>query len=142
MDETKQDYFSELLEFIATAQWVEEMLKFYLYRCEAITSKLLKDTLPFQTNMESISNSALGRLIEKYRRFSDNTDLIERLRKFKPKRDRIVHAGFVKLYRDKLDEQAISLELSELQEINTEADDLIQVLLEDAKKIESAMNQL
>jgi hypothetical protein len=142
MQDSKHELFSELLEFIATAQFIEEGLKFYLYRCERIVSEQLKNKIPFRTNDESISNSPLGRLIEKYRQFSENDELIDRLRKFKPMRDKIVHAGFVKIYRDRLDEYEITQELDNLKTANEEANELMDLLFIEAERIEKAIKKL
>ena len=142
LDDTKSEVFSELLEFIANAQFVEEMLKFYLYRCEKITSNLLRNSIPYKPNYEAISNSPLGRLIQRYKQFSNNEELISKLREFKPKRDAIVHAGFIKIYRDKLGEDEIAVELDGLKQINREAGNLIQLLLEEAETIEMTMKKM
>lgn len=88
-------YTDTLAKCMITYQFIEEGLKFCLYRCHAIIRFRLWDLLPYDAPMTSIDNSALGRLIGQYKAFSKNESLLTALKTIEKHRNYCAHKGYL-----------------------------------------------
>lgn len=122
MTQQFKEYSDALASCMATYQFIEESLKFCLYRCHAIVRFRLYGVLSYSIPFNAIDNAALGRLIDYYKVFTENENLINNLRLLKKHRDHCAHKGYL-LTEDEQDDDALLQDRKEeLQEFHNKAD--------------------
>lgn len=93
MPVTFKQYTNALLQCLGQYQFIEEALRFCLVRCHATTKFRLDGFFPYQAPLQAIEDAALGRLIDWYKTYTNNSELILDLRSIKAARDHIAHRG-------------------------------------------------
>jgi len=138
------DYFDETSRCLMTFQFIEEVLKQNLIRLNVLTYFCIKKYVPYdlKPNLHSINNAAMGRLVEMYKIYCDDADLISDLRKIKDHRDNIAHKGFLLTVEEQHDKENIKLEISKLKEINEFAKKRMYKLMKSWEDLEAILNQI
>ena len=72
-------------------QLVEEELKLYITGAFELAKKCIGPRMPFKLSGADYEDASLERLIDIFRKFSDNDELIKDLRKFKDERNYLGH---------------------------------------------------
>lgn len=139
-----QDYFDEITRCLMSFQYIEEALKQNLIRLHALIYFRIKKYVPYdlKPNIQSINNAAMGRLIELYKIFCDDNDLISDLRKIKDHRDKIAHQGLLMTVEEMNDKDNIKLKTSELEEIDELAKKTLNKMVEFWNYIETTLNHI
>ena len=103
-----------------TFQYIEEYLKQILLRLDFLKHICTVKYIHYDCNSndKSIENSAMGRLIEMFKKYCDDKDLITDLRKIKDHRNHIAHKGFVASFKNLQDEEKMLAEIQNLERIN------------------------
>lgn len=94
MDKLKQ-YLDLLPQCMLNYQFIEEGLRFCLYRQHGIVGMRVKTILPYKPPIHSIQNAAMGKLISYFQTFCDNEGLLKSLNEVKKKRDHLAHQGYL-----------------------------------------------
>jgi hypothetical protein len=91
MDE--DDFYLKVAHALSGCQLVEQQLKLYITEALELAKKCIGDKMPFQITGEDYADSSLERLIEIFRKLTDNESLVADLRKFKNERNFLSHKG-------------------------------------------------
>ena len=137
-------YADEITKCIITFQYIEEALKQNLARLNVLIHFRIKKYVPYdiKPNLQSINNAPMGRLIELYKIYCNDNNLISDLRKIKDYRDEIVHQSFLITYDEMHNQKNIKFKISELKRINELAKKSMLKLMELWKDIETILNQI
>lgn len=120
MDKLKQ-YFDLLPQCMLNYQFIEEGLRFCLYRQHGIVAMRVKTILPYKPPTDSIQNAAMGKLISYFQTFCDDEGLLRSLNQVKKKRDHLAHQGYLLTFEEQNDPTFISNQLIELESAYMEA---------------------
>lgn len=123
-----KEYSDVLARCMITYQFIEEGLKFCLYRCHAIIQFRLWGLLPYEAPLTSVDDAALGRLVEQYKVFTKNEDLIKSLRSIKSHRDFCAHKGYLFASGEQGDTDFIDQKKSEIAGFLSAAHACIELL--------------
>ena len=120
MDKLKQ-YFDLLPQCMLNYQFIEEGLRFCLYRQHGIVAMRVKTIFPYKPSFDSIQNAAMGKLISHFQTFCDNEGLLKSLNEVKKKRDHLAHQGYLLTFEEQHDPKFVSDQLVELESAYKEA---------------------
>jgi len=91
MDE--DDFYLKVAHALSGCQLVEQQLKLYITEALELAKKCIGEKMPFKMAGEDYEDSSLERLIEIFRKLSDNDSLVADLRQFKNERNFLSHKG-------------------------------------------------
>jgi hypothetical protein len=86
-------FYVKIASALASCQMVELELKVYISDAFAFATKSIDGRMPFKFSGEDYIDAPLERLIEAFRKLSDNDELIKRLNAFKKERNFLTHRG-------------------------------------------------
>jgi hypothetical protein len=78
-----QQYIDLLPQCMLNYQFIEEGLRFCLYRQHGIVAMKVRSILPYKPPMHSIQDAAMGKLITYFRAFCDDEALLSNLNEVK-----------------------------------------------------------
>ncbi len=122
------EYTGTLAKCMMAYQFIEEGLKFCLYRCHAVVRFRLWGLIPYDVPMKSIDNSALGRLIGQYKTFTKNEGLLTALKTIEKHRNYCAHKGYVLTSAEQSDSNYLTEKNEELNEFLISAEECIKLL--------------
>lgn len=122
-------------EALTYYQILEESLKEVLKSCHEIIQLQTKGVFSYQIPIKSIENSAMGRLIEMFKVFFPDKELINLLKKVKNERDEIAHKGYIKFASGGVQKNLIQKEICKINNAVNKA----QVVI---AKLQSIKNEL
>lgn len=127
------NFYLQVAFSLSGCQLVEQELKLYISEALAYVSKCVNKKLPFKMSGQDYEDASLERLIDVFRKLSDNEVLVTELRRFKSERNFLSHKGITHCL-DPIGEPG-SLSLVEviprLQAIQVEAKRLCQAIHEE-----------
>lgn len=91
MDE--DDFYLKVAHALSGCQLVEQQLKLYITEALELAKKCIGEKMPFKIAGEDYADSSLERLIEIFRKLTDNESLVADLRHFKNERNFLSHKG-------------------------------------------------
>jgi hypothetical protein len=122
-------FFRCVGEALAPYQLLEAVLRFYIEVAHTKIQWLVAGKVPFHYLSSEYENMSLGRLISVYARHSDNTGLIERLKKATKARNYIAHRVF-EHYWNHREKPRLAAKISrELKKLENNGHDLVEELL-------------
>lgn len=89
----KDEFFLKVAHALSGCQLVEQQLKLYITEALALVKKCVDGKMTFRMSGEDYEDSSLERLIDAFRKLSDNEQLIADLNKFKTERNFLTHKG-------------------------------------------------
>lgn len=135
-------YTDTLAQCMINYQFIEESLKFCLYRCQAIIKFRLWGILPYEVQLKRIDNAALGRLIEQYKSFTKNEDLIKKLRAIKQHRDFCAHQGYLLTDLEQNDAKFLEMKKKELDAFLSEANNCMEILKAEMELVDRVVEEV
>jgi hypothetical protein len=87
----KDAFFREVAGALSACQLVEQALKLYLAEALELVAERVGTDLPFKMRGEHYDDASLERLIDNFRKLSDDATLIADLRAFKDERNFLSH---------------------------------------------------
>ncbi|MFH1856282.1 MAG: hypothetical protein ABH836_03505 [Candidatus Omnitrophota bacterium] len=93
-----QKYLDQIPKAFLNFQFIEEALKLYLYRFEAMAIIRFEGVLYYrfnQSDLKEIEIMPLGKLIKVFERRNNNKDLLKKLKKIRVTRNFIAHQSYV-----------------------------------------------
>lgn len=87
------DFYLKVAYALSGCQLIEQELKLYITEALELARKCIGERLPFKMSGEDYANASLERLIEIFRKLSNNDELVRDLRKFKDERNFLSHKG-------------------------------------------------
>ena len=131
-----RDFYLHIADALSGCQLVEQILKLYISEALELVNKCVAGRLPFNMTGEDYEDASLERLIEAFKKLSDNPPLVASLRKFKDERNFLSHKGITHCldYEGELDQaDAAEFEIP-LSAIEPEAERLRIAIHEEANK--------
>jgi hypothetical protein len=130
------DFYLQVAFALSGCQLVEQELKLYVTRAFALAKKCIGHRMAFKMSGDDYEDASLERLIEVFRKFTNNEALISDLRKFKKERNFLSHKGIAYCLdpMDELGEMSVAELMPRLSEIQREAQRLRLSIHEEAGK--------
>lgn len=91
MDE--DDFYLKVAHALSGCQLVEQQLKLYITEALELAKKCIGEKMHFKMAGDDYADSSLERLIEIFRKLSDNETLVADLKQFKNERNFLSHKG-------------------------------------------------
>lgn len=88
---SEDDFFVNVGHALAGCQLVEQELKLYITEALELAKKCIGHKIPFKMSGEDYADSSLERLIEIFKKLSDDETLVAELRQFKSERNFLSH---------------------------------------------------
>jgi hypothetical protein len=133
----KQQVYLRVAEGLACCQRIEFELKGYLGAAMELAKKCIGQTMPFHTSAKDFENHALERLIQNFRNYTDDKELVSALNKFKDERNFLAHQALTALENPDgdLDDQEVARLHERLSKIEPEAKRLAESIFSAARNI-------
>jgi len=130
-------FYLKVAQALSGCQLVEQELKLYITEALELAKKCIGTKMPFKMSGEDYADSSLERLIDIFRKLSDNDALVTELRQFKDERNFLSHKGITHCldYEGELFETTAIEFQSRLESIQSEAQRLRLALHEEANKL-------
>jgi hypothetical protein len=136
-----QRYIDELTSCMMTYQFIEEGLRFCLYRCHATIQFRLDGYLPYEAPSNTIGDAALGRLVDWYKVFTSNESLIREIRAIKSDRDRLAHQGLVFTLEEQSNDSFLRERTEDLKAAHAKADACFTKLRAEMEATDEVVNR-
>lgn len=133
------EYLLEALSALSTMQFVEEVTRMYLVRVYALIQLRLGKTVDFKYDYSDVKKDSLGKLLTKFERHSDKTDLIEKLKKLPEERNFLAHEAFLLTEGQWNDTQHIQSLFQRAKQANEVAKECLKEILEEVSKIDALL---
>jgi hypothetical protein len=88
-----EDFYLQVAYALSGCQLVEQELKLYISEALEYVKKCAGRRMPFKMSGQDYEDASLERLIEAFRKLSDNDSLVGDLRTFKNERNFLSHKG-------------------------------------------------
>lgn len=124
-----RQYSNALQMALADFQYIEECLRLYISVAYDLIRHETSKHLPFKFDASDLDRDALGRLIDKYAKFSNNTILVSALREILPRRNEIAHRGLLLSSAQQHDIAFLDEQTQRLAEMHSILRPYIQTLL-------------
>lgn len=89
----EDDFYLKVAHALSACQLVEQALKLYITEALLLAKLCIGDRLPFNMRGQDHEDSSLERLIDAFKRLTNNDELVKRLSKFKSERNFLSHKG-------------------------------------------------
>jgi hypothetical protein len=132
----ENEFYLKVAHALSGCQLVEQELKLYITEALQLVRKFIGDRMPFKLTGEDYADSSLERLIEVFKKLSNNDALLSQLRRFKEERNFLSHKGISHCldYAGELFFSTASEFQNRLEAIKTEAERLCSAIHEEANK--------
>lgn len=87
------DFYLQVAFALSGCQLVEQQLKLYISEALELAGKCIGSRIPFKMSGKDYEDASLERLIEVFRKLSNNPTLVGELRQFKEERNFLSHKG-------------------------------------------------
>ena len=88
-----EDFYLQVAYALSGCQLVEQRLKLYISEALELARKCIGKRMTFKLSGDDYEDAPLERLIEVFRKLTDNTTLVAELRQFKAERNYLSHKG-------------------------------------------------
>ena len=130
------DFHLQTAYALAGCQMLEQELKLYIGDALALVHRCVADIVHFKFSGDDYIDASLERLIDVFRKLSENPDLVARLRRFKDTRNHLAHRSITECldYDGDLFLPKSEATLELLSRIQTEANMLRHAVRGEAQK--------
>ena len=136
MHETEHEFYFKVARSLGGCQLVEQVLKLYITEAFQLVQKCIGSRMVFNLSGEDYNDAPLGRLIETFKKLTDNATLVRDLNAFKNERNFLSHRAISNCTDPdgELSRPEILDLLGRLEAIQKEADRLMTALHGEASK--------
>lgn len=142
MSDHFDNYSRQVTLCMLTYQFIEFSLRFCLLRCHAIVKFRLDGHLPYEVPVQTIEDAALGRLIDWYKTYTTNQDLIKKLRNIKTERDHLAHQAYVLTLEEQHDDNFLLEKSRGLEAVHQRAKACLEGLQAEMETTDKVVNQV
>jgi hypothetical protein len=130
------DFYLQVAFALSGCQLVEQQLKLYIAEALELAQKCVGRRMTFKMSGEDYEDASLERLIEVFRKLTDNQTLVTELRQFKNERNFLSHKGIAHCLdpEGELSETSVAEVQVRLQAIQAEANRLRLAIHEEANR--------
>lgn len=89
----RDQFYVKVAQALSGCQLVEQQLKLYISEALELAKKCIDNRMVFKISGEDYEDSSLERLIEVFKKLTDNSQLVADLRRFKEERNFLSHKG-------------------------------------------------
>jgi hypothetical protein len=89
----EDEFYLKIAKALSGCQLIEQKLKLYITEALELVSKCVDGRVPFYMKGDDYSDSSLERLIQTFKKLSDNKKLVKELNLFKNERNFLSHKG-------------------------------------------------
>lgn len=89
----RDQFYVKVAHALSGCQLVEQQLKLYISEALELAKKCIADRMVFKMSGEDYEDSSLERLIEAFKKLTENSQLVADLRRFKDERNFLSHKG-------------------------------------------------
>lgn len=89
----RDSFYLQVAQALSGCQLVEQELKLYITEALELAAKCIGQRMPFKLKGADYEDSSLERLIEAFKKLTDNEKLVSELRRFKEERNFLSHKG-------------------------------------------------
>ena len=93
MSDDSNEFYLQVAFALSGCQLVEQQLKLYISEALELAKKCIGSRMPFKMSGEDYEDASLERLIEVFKKLSNNAALAADLRRFKDERNFLSHKG-------------------------------------------------
>lgn len=136
LDLAKQRYFNALQMALSDFQFIEEGLRMYISSAYELIRRSVSERLPFHFDYSDVKNDALGRLINKYLKFSNNKELGAQLRESLEHRNGIAHRGLLLTVEEQRDLAFLDAQSQRLEDLHNQLKPCLQTLFNEMATLE------
>ncbi|MBU2895808.1 hypothetical protein [Vibrio hepatarius] len=129
-------YHNTLSSVLIDFQFIEESLKMNIASCYEIVLSSLDGLIPFKFDYNDLKKDALGVLIKKFEKYSDDTDLIKELRDLVQYRNGVAHKGWLLTTDEQRNSERLKQLTSELTTTKKRTEVVLRRLIDKAKEVE------
>lgn len=133
-------YPESLAKCMLHYQFIEESLRFCLYRCQTLIQLSLLEVTPYEVHLKKIDEAALACLIEQFKPYTRNEALIQKLRLINNHRDSLAHEGLMLSVAASAD-KTLPQQSPELKAFLLEAEACAEMLREETARIDYLVRQ-
>lgn len=132
----EDEFYLKIAHALSGCQLIEEQLKLYITEALELVSKCIDGRVPFKMKGEDYANASLERLIQAFRKLSDNEQLVKDLNSFKDERNFLSHKGITHCldYDGELSSGMVAEVDKRIENIQSEASRLHEEIHEEANK--------
>jgi len=132
----EDEFFLKIAQALSGCQLIEQKLKLYITEALELASKCIDGRMPFKIKGDDYVDSSLKRLIDTFKKFTENDQLVKDLYKFKNERDFLSHKGITYCldYEGELSSIAAAELNEKIEGIQSEASRLLIDIHEEANK--------
>lgn len=95
---TENEFFQKVALGLAGCQRVEQHLKLFINEAYSFAKECIGSRMKFQFSGNDVESYALERLIDVFRKFTDDPNLVKELRRFKDERNFLSHTAITHCY--------------------------------------------
>ncbi len=88
-----KDFYLQVAFALSGCQLVEQQLKLYISEALTLAQKCIGKRMPFKMSGDDYEDASLEKLIEVFKKLSNNPTLVTELRRFKDERNFLSHKG-------------------------------------------------
>ncbi len=133
----EDEFYLKIAQALSGCQLVEQYLKLYIAEAFELVTKCINNRMIFKMEGKDYDNSSLERLIEIFKKFTENQQLVTELNAFKKERNFLSHKGITHCldYEEELSSTAVAEFDKRLENIKTEATRLQTAIYEELGNI-------
>jgi hypothetical protein len=135
-------YFEKLPEALLKFQFIEEVLRMYIAYCYQIICLRVSKQIPFKYEYNDLQKDALGTLLGKFRKCSNNDLLIGQIENIIKDRNYCAHEAYLLTYEQQKDSGYLAAEIEKMGKIITKAEDCRQLLSAELRQLEGIRNSI
>lgn len=95
---TENEFFQKVTLGLAGCQRVEQHIKLFINEAYSFAKECIGNRMEFQFSGNDVESHSLERLIDVFRKFTDDPDLVKELRRFKDERNFLSHTAITHCY--------------------------------------------
>lgn len=124
-------------ELSSSFQFLEESLKLYLDRAFSIVKEKTDGIIPFDYSRKDVEDKSLGKLLNIFKKFNSNTELINKISQLVKERNKRIHRGYLIIFHPEIahNEKAIERLIRISEKVAKRAEECLHRMSEELSKI-------
>ncbi len=134
----EDEFYLKVAHALSGCQLVEQELKLYITEALELVTRCINGRMTFEMKGDDYADASLERLIQTFKKLTDNKELVKDLNKFKDERNFLSHRGIthcLSYYEEELSHSTVEEIMPRLAAIESEADRLRMAIHVEANKI-------
>jgi hypothetical protein len=137
-----QEYLNEVSHAAARFQFLEETLRMHLASCFRIVELSVMDKLSFGFTYKDLERKSLGSLIELFKKFNSNSELLKLLQGLAKERNYVAHQAYLMTQDEQRSSEVLVREKKKVADISEKAHKAVTSLSKESRRIECLIEEL